>query len=84
MPPQLQDMIQKIPEGGISDPMPYQSDPKLSYHIIWKKQTIPQHKASIKDDYKILEQYAVSFKQNKLMTDWIDTLRKTIYWEVKS
>jgi peptidyl-prolyl cis-trans isomerase SurA len=61
----------------------YGQEPKPSYHIIWKKAIIPAHKASIEQDYKQLEQLAKNYKQSKLYQEWVEELRKTMYWEIK-
>lgn len=83
IPPALKETVDAMKEGEISDPLPYASVPKVSYHVIYKKQIIPEHKATIKDDYKQLEQLATQYKQAKLYQDWMEQLRKTMYWEVK-
>jgi len=83
IPPALKETIDGMKEGGISDPLPYGSTPKQSFHILWKKKIYPEHKANLKEDYKQLEQFAVQYKQTKLFADWVDSLRKTMYWEIK-
>ncbi len=83
IPASLKDILTALKEGGISDPLPYGADPKPSFHIVYKKKLVPEHKATIKEDYKQLEQLAQSFKQNKLYMEWVEDLRKTIYWEIK-
>lgn len=83
IPESLKEIIDKIPDGGISDPLPYSNEPKVSFHIIYRKRTIAEHKPTLKDDYKELEQYASSEKQKRLYMEWVETLRKTMYWEIK-
>ncbi len=83
IPPSLNDVISKMEVGEISDPVMYGQEPKPSYHIIWKKAIIPAHKASIEQDYKQLEQLAKNYKQSKLYQEWVEELRKTMYWEIK-
>ena len=82
MPGGFKDIIDTLKDGAISDPIQYGSEPKVSFHIIWKKRTLQPHKANIKDDFKDIQQLAINYKQNKLYLDWVDGLRKTIYWEV--
>lgn len=83
VPASLKEVLGALKEGGISDPLPYGADPKPSFHIVYKKKLIPEHKATIADDYKQLEMLAQSFKQNKVYLEWVEDLRKTIYWEIK-
>ena len=83
IPGAMQELINKMDIGGISEPLPYSSEPKVSYHILYKKSIIPEHKASLQTDYKELEQMTKSYKQSKMYQDWVENLRKTIYWEIK-
>jgi len=84
IPTYLQAIIGNLGEGDVSDPQPYNVDPtKPAYYIIYKKKVIPTHKPNLKDDYNILEQKALSFKQLEIYNEWIKELRKEIYWEIK-
>jgi peptidyl-prolyl cis-trans isomerase SurA len=83
IPPSLGKIINDMKIGEISDPLSYGSDPKPSYHIIWKKALIPAHTASIEQDYKQLEQMTKTYKQSQLYQAWVEELRKTMYWEIK-
>ncbi len=83
IPQNLRDEIDKIPVGGVSDPVQYSGEPQVSFHIIYKKRIIEAHKANMTDDLKEIQQYATSQKQQKLYNTWIEDLRKTIYWEIK-
>lgn len=84
LPSAYKDFIDKIPDGSITDPLPFSSQPKQSYHIIYRKRTIPEHPPKLPEDYKNIEQMALVFKQNKLYAEWIESLRKTMYWEIKN
>jgi len=83
IPPSLAEVINKLETGGVSEPLPYGSDPKPSYHILYKKSIIPAHKASVKEDYKELEGMAKSYKQSKVYQEWVQELRENMYWEIK-
>jgi len=83
IPKNFLDALSDIPDGAITEPILYNSDPKMSYHIIYKKRTIPAHKANLNEDYQDLEQFATLNKQEKLFKKWIDKLREDIYWEIK-
>lgn len=84
IPASIKDEIEKLKEGGVSDPKPYGQEPKPSFHIMYKKRIIPAHKANLKDDYKELEQFATQNKQSKATSEWIEKLRKDMYWEIKN
>lgn len=84
IPISYKEQIINLPVGGISEPLPYNADPaKPSFHIMFKKKIIPEHLPSLQEDFKILEQKAKVFKQMKLYEDWIQQLRKELYWEIK-
>lgn len=84
IPENIKDDINKLAVGQISNPLIFSASPKLVYHIIYKKRLIVAHKADFKDDFRQIEQMALSFKQNKLYNEWIEKLRKEMYWEVKN
>ena len=84
IPPGIKEVVDNLADGSISDPIPYNADPtKDAYHIIYKKKSFPEHKADLKNDFHEVEQFSTTFKQNKLYSDWIESLRKSMYWEVK-
>ncbi|MFM7339788.1 MAG: peptidylprolyl isomerase, partial [Bacteroidota bacterium] len=68
LPAELKSVIESLPENGVSQPLPYMSDPtKPAMHIILKKKVIAEHTPTLANDYKKLEQMAVQYKQAKLM-----------------
>ena len=84
LPDETQKIVKDLPEGGISDPMPYNADPtKPAYHILYKKEFIPQHQPNLEEDYKRMEQFAMNKKQNQLYQEWIRELRAELFWEIK-
>lgn len=84
LPAEMRSIISSLPDGGVSDPLPYAADPtKPGYHILFRKRLIAAHAPSLTDDYKQLEQLALMEKRQRLEQDWIQDLRKKLYWEVK-
>jgi peptidyl-prolyl cis-trans isomerase SurA len=82
-PSNLDEIIAKMKTGDVSQPMPYKPDPKPSFRIIYKKSFVPEHKPDIDNDYEDLEKIAKNFKQRKLQQEWVNELRKQMYWEIK-
>lgn len=77
-------LVDSLKEGGISEPLPYKNDPiEPSYHIVYIKKFITEHKANLKDDYKEIESIVIEFKKRQLYSDWLAQLRKDLYWEIK-
>ena len=83
IPKNFLDALNAIPDSAITEPIVYNTEPKLSYHILFKKRTIAAHKANLKEDYQDIEQLATLSKQEKMFTKWIEKLRADIYWEIK-
>ena len=79
LPAELKSVIESLPENGVSQPLPYMSDPtKPAMHIILKKKAIAEHAPTLANDYKKLEQMAVQYKQAKLMETFLKELRTMI------
>ena len=69
-------------DGSVSDPLPYSADPsKPGYHIIYRKGVEPEHTATLEGDYKLIEKIAKFDKQRRLELEWLEELRRTLYWE---
>jgi peptidyl-prolyl cis-trans isomerase SurA len=79
LPADLKSIVETLPEGGVSQPLPYMADPtKPSLHIILKKKNIAEHSPSLSSDFKKIEQMAIQQKQAKLMDSFLKDLRDAI------
>jgi len=79
LPAEMRSIISTLPDGGVSDPLPYAADPtKPGYHILFRKRLIAAHAPSLTDDYKQLEQLALMEKRQRMEQDWIQDLRKKL------
>jgi peptidyl-prolyl cis-trans isomerase SurA len=79
LPADLKSIVETLPEGGVSQPLPYMADPtKPSLHIILKKKNIAEHSPSLSSDFKKIEQMALQQKQAKLMDSFLKDLRDAI------
>ncbi len=82
LPPSMKETLSAMQDGDISEPLPYAADPtKPGYHILYRKKTVPSHKPNLDDDYKALERMATFAKKQRLEMDWVEELRKQLYWE---
>ncbi len=79
----MENLISELSEGDISQPIRVPSGNSYGFQIIYLKKRIPEHKLSLDTDWKRLEMYATNYKRNKLYQQWLEELRKEIYWEVK-
>lgn len=82
LPPDMRDAINALSDKGVSDPLPYAADPtKPGYHILYRKSLIRAHRPSMEFDYKAIEQMATFAKKQRLEKEWVEELRKKLYWE---
>ncbi len=82
IPISLKGVLDTLEVGAVSDPILYRSHPQESYRIVWKKRVIPEHFPDINEDYKEIEQFALSYKQQRVFNEWVTELRQKIYWEI--
>ncbi len=81
--PGLAQLLDTLADGSITQPLPYTTNPtKQGFHIILKKRTIPPHKPTLESDYKELENFALSMKQQQLYERLVTTLRQQLHWEI--
>lgn len=81
----LLDAIGKLKEGEISYPKRLEYAPgTYGYHIVWLKSKIPQHVASLTEDYPEIKKLADENKKQKEYEKWIEELKDKIYWEVRN
>ena len=79
LPADLKSIVETLPVGGVSQPLPYMADPtKPSLHIILKKKNIAEHTPTLSSYFKKIEQMALQQKQAKLMESFLKELRIAI------
>ncbi len=81
--PAFADFVKSAKAGDISEPRKLTVQNKYGYHIIYVRSITPEHTINMTDDYKRLEQLALQFKLSTTYEQWVDELRKNIYWEKK-
>src|SRR5512142_476407 len=57
--------VSALKEGEITDPLEIEYGTARGYHIVQRKRRIPEHKISLTDDWKRVEQLATAFKRNQ-------------------
>ena len=77
--PQLEDVIQAMSEGEVSDPVESPS----GYHIIKVLGTRASDKSSLDDAREEIRQKLYREKAGKALKTWVEGIRKTAYIEVK-
>lgn len=82
-PPAIAATAKKLKDGETSSPEPYQLDPlKAGMHIILRKETFPEHRPNLEQDYNFIKRYATEYKRFNLRKELIAKLRKEVYWEI--
>ncbi len=81
--PAYSDFVTSAKAGDVSEPRKIPVANKYGYHIIFVRSITPEHLINLSDDYKRLEQLALQFKLASNYQQWVEDLRKTIYWEKK-
>ena len=81
--PAYEDFVKSAKKGDISEPRKLTVQNKYGYHIIFVRSITDEHSINLNDDYKRLEQLALQFKLSQKYEQWVENLRKTIYWEKK-
>ena len=80
----ISDAISTMKEGEISFPKRIDlGGGNYGYHIIYLEKRIPQHPASLKEDFNELQKLADQNKKQKEYQEWIKELKKKIYWNVR-
>lgn len=77
----LQETLKTLKQGDISEPRKLTVGSGYGFHIVYIRSLIPEHTVNVKDDYRKLENLALQIKSQKKNQEWVEELRKTIYWE---
>ncbi len=80
----LLDVVSKMKQGEISFPKRIDYGQGVyGYHIVYLQSRVPQHPASLEEDYTELKRLADEYKKQKQYETWVASLRDKIYWEVR-
>lgn len=55
-----------------------------AYHFVLLQKRTPEHTLAIEDDYSLLSQYALQEKQNRVLGEWVQDLRRSVYVDVRA
>jgi peptidyl-prolyl cis-trans isomerase SurA len=80
----LLDVVSKMKQGEISFPKRIDYGQGIyGYHIVFLQSRVPQHPASLEEDYAELKRLADEYKKQKQYETWVASLRDKIYWKVR-
>jgi peptidyl-prolyl cis-trans isomerase SurA len=80
--PELARTITGLKEGEISPPSRISVGSSYGFHIVLLKRRTAAHEMSLEQDYRKLEALAMNYKRVQDYQDWINDLKKKIYWKV--
>lgn len=80
----LLDIVSKLKEGEISFPRRIEySASSYGYHIVYLEKKTPQHLANLEQDYSEIKKLADEYKRQRKYDEWIEELKKKIFWEIR-
>jgi peptidyl-prolyl cis-trans isomerase SurA len=75
--------IKQLKPGEISIPAKVPLGTSYGYQIVFVRAISQEHPMNLSDDYHRLEQFALQYKSNLKYQEWVEELKKNIYWEKK-
>lgn len=75
--------LDKLSPGEITEPIRIGDNKNYGYEIIKLISKVPSHKLTLEGDYERIKRYAEYFKEQKVIAEWIEELKKTIYVDLK-
>lgn len=80
--PQLFQAIDQIDVGNVSEPMYYEMFDGTAYRIVKLLERTEPHKANLKDDYQMIQNFALADKKEVATIDWINEKIKGVYVKI--
>ncbi|HEX3073322.1 MAG TPA: peptidylprolyl isomerase, partial [Ignavibacteriales bacterium] len=78
------DMVFKLKEGEISMPKRVEfGRDNYGYQIVKVIKKIPEHKASLENDFAEIKKLADLHKKQKLFEAWIKEIKANTFWEIR-
>jgi peptidyl-prolyl cis-trans isomerase SurA len=76
-------IIKKLKVGEMSEPFPSKNESKKDvYKIIKLVARTEPHKANLKDDYQLIQEYALEAKKRKILDKWINNKLVSTYLRI--
>ena len=65
-------VVSRLTVGEVSDPLPMTTNEnKDAYRLVMVKKKIEAHKANLKDDYNLIQSWALNVKKNEAIGQWV-------------
>jgi len=79
----FESVVKDLKPGEISQPHRVSLRSSYGYQIVLLKKRIPAHSVNMAEDYRRVEQMALFVKRNRLSAEWIEELKKSIYYQMR-
>jgi len=76
-------VVKEMKQGEISDAHRVTLGASYGFQIIWLRKRTPSHEMTLAQDFSRVEQLALYLKRNRENQEWVNELRKNIYWEIR-
>ncbi len=76
-------VLKDLQTGEISHPHRVTLKNSYGYQIVLVKKRVPAHAMTLETDFKRIEQIALYFKRSRKNAEWVEELKKNIYWEIR-
>jgi len=81
--PDFASVVKDMKAGEISQPHRVTLRNSYGYQIVLLKKRVPAHAVNLTDDYRRVEQMALYLKRNRQNAEWVEELKKNIYWDMR-
>lgn len=71
LPAVLAEEIAKLNVGELSKPIPTALNGRDAYQLIWLRDVVPAHTLSLEQDWELIEQQALAYKQEQTLRQWL-------------
>ena len=78
--PEVANIIRSMEVGEYTLPLKTKTyDGAQAFRVVYLKRVIPEHKASLTEDYQKIQQLALSRAQDEHVADWVQEYKASVY-----
>lgn len=81
--PDFSAAVKDMKEGQVSEPHRVTLGASYGFQIIWLRKRTPSHEMTLEQDFNRVEQLALYLKRNRENQEWVNELKRNIYWEIR-
>ena len=73
---------QSLKDGELSETVKLKIGNDYAYSIVQLQRRIHPHSMNLKEDYDRIEQISKTVKRNKQIAEWVESIKRSIYYEI--